>query len=143
MSWIQAFGCKVVIDTNVFISGIFWSGPPYRILKAWNDKEIELMISLEILDEYKRVFEYLSYKYSPVDWIDIIELVIRDAHFYEPVFLLEQISKDPDDDKFIACAIAAHANFIITGDDDLLSLNEFAGIKMIKPADFVRNNILH
>ncbi len=51
---------KVVMDTNVFVSGVFFSGPPYRILNAWQSGEFELVISREILDEYRRVGEILA-----------------------------------------------------------------------------------
>ena len=51
---------KVILDTNVFVSGIFFSGHPYRILEAWRDEKIQLAVSLEILEEYRRVGEILA-----------------------------------------------------------------------------------
>ena len=48
---------KIVLDTNVFISGIFFSGPPYQILKAWKDKKIQIVLSQEIVTEYQRMTE--------------------------------------------------------------------------------------
>lgn len=51
---------KIILDTNVFISGIFWSGPPYQILKAWQHRKIELIVSQEILNEYDHVSKALK-----------------------------------------------------------------------------------
>lgn len=55
---------KVVLDTNVFVSGLFFSGPPYEILSAWRDGRLQLVVSAEILDEYRRVGERLELGYS-------------------------------------------------------------------------------
>ena len=51
---------RIVLDTNVLISGIFFSGPPYEILKAWREKRIQFVLSAEIFDEYIRVAEILT-----------------------------------------------------------------------------------
>lgn len=51
---------KIVLDTNVLISGIFFTGPPYQILKAWRDRKFQIILSAEILFEYRRVAEELS-----------------------------------------------------------------------------------
>jgi uncharacterized protein len=58
---------KIVLDTNVFISGIFFSGPPAQILKAWGDRKIQIILSKEILDEYRRVAYELSSKFPSID----------------------------------------------------------------------------
>lgn len=58
---------RVVLDTNVLISGIFFSGPPFKILEAWRDRRLALVVSPEILEEYYRVGENLGSRYSDVD----------------------------------------------------------------------------
>ncbi|TAK76633.1 MAG: putative toxin-antitoxin system toxin component, PIN family [Gammaproteobacteria bacterium] len=129
---------RVIIDTNVFVSGIFWSGPPYQILKAWSEKRLELIISLEILEEYNRVFEILGKKYPPINLTNFGELITQEAYFFEPVKLFEQISSDPDDDKFIACALAAQVDCIVSGDRDLLVVDGFNGVRVIAPGKFIK-----
>ena len=69
---------KIVIDTNVFVSGIFFTGPPYRILEAWRDGKLQPVISQEILDEYRRVGAALSKQYPTIDTIRILEFVAKD-----------------------------------------------------------------
>jgi putative PIN family toxin of toxin-antitoxin system len=63
---------KIVLDTNVFISGIFFSGPPFQILQAWKDRKIQILLSQGIVSEYQRVTEALSDKYPIVEISEII-----------------------------------------------------------------------
>src|SRR5512147_1507417 len=91
---------KVVMDTNVFVSGVFFSGPPYQILKAWQSGEFELVISREILDEYRRVGEIMGEGRPAVDLNPFLNFVIEHAKVYESAILNEPICEDPDDDKF-------------------------------------------
>lgn len=131
---------NLVLDTNVFISGIFWSGPPNQILKAWQHRKIGLIVSQDIIDEYDRVSKALSKQYPNIDLSPIIELLAINSKMYSPSILYEQISRDPDDDKFIACALAAKVKFIISGDQDLLTISGYQGIKVVKPNVFVKQN---
>ena len=128
---------KVVIDTNVFISGIFWSGPPYQILKAWQNHKIRLVLSQEILNEYDRVAYTLTKQYPHVDLLPFIELLAMHAEMYTPVQLKQPLSRDPNDDMFIACALAAKAKIIISGDKDLLTISGVNKITILKPSAFV------
>jgi len=128
---------RVVMDTNVFISGVFFSGPPYQILKAWQSGEFELAISEEILNEYRRVGEILAEEHSAIDLSPILTFVLEHAKVYRPVKLKEPICEDPDDDKFIACALASGCGVIISGDKHLLKVSGYQGIEVLKPREFV------
>lgn len=128
---------KVVIDTNVFVSGVFFSGPPYEILKAWQEGEFELVVSQEILDEYRRVGEILSVERPKVDLNPILAFVIEHAKVYQPIKLEQAICEDPDDDKFFACALASGSKIIVSGDKHLLKVSGYEGIEVLKPRDFV------
>ena len=133
---------KIVLDTNVFVSGIFWSGPPYKILDAWQSGKVTIISSAEILDEYIRVAELLAKKYSGVNVKPFIDLVTIHGDLYEPVKLSESVSCDPDDDKFIACALSAKCKTIVSGDSDLLDISGYSGIKVFKPAEFVKQKLI-
>jgi uncharacterized protein len=117
--------------------GFFWSGPPYQILDAWRNKQIKLIVTHEIIEEYSRVSHLLAGKYPGVDITPFIELIVLHADMYEPVKLTKQISSDPDDDKFIACALSAETKIIVSGDSDLLEISGFQGITVLKPRAFV------
>jgi uncharacterized protein len=128
---------KVVMDTNVFVSGVFFSGPPYQILQAWQAGDFEIVVSQEILDEYKRVGEILAEERPKVDLNPILTFIVEHAKVYKPVKLKEPICEDPDDDKFFACAIASESKIIISGDKHLLKLSGYEGIEVLKPRDFL------
>lgn len=128
---------KVVMDTNVFVSGVFFSGPPYQILKAWQSGEFELVVSQEILDEYQRVGEILAEERPNIDLNPILNFVIEHAKVYKPAKLKEPVCEDPDDDKFFACALASGSGVIISGDKHLLKVSGYEGIEVLKPREFV------
>jgi len=128
---------RVVVDTNVLLSGIFFSGPPARILQAWQEKEIQLVLSEEILTEYQDAASELTSQYPNVDVEPILSLIAIHSELIESISLTETVCDDPDDDKFIACALAAEAEFIVTGDKALLRTTGYRDVQIIKPRDFV------
>jgi putative PIN family toxin of toxin-antitoxin system len=128
---------KIVLDTNVFISGVFFSGPPYQILKAWRDGRLQLLLSEEILEEYHLVGELLSDEYPHVDLRPFLELLTINTELVMPQKLPNQVCDDLDDDKFIACALAGKSKIIISGDKHLLRVFGYKGIKVLRPRKFV------
>jgi putative PIN family toxin of toxin-antitoxin system len=128
---------KVILDTNVFVSGIFFNGPPFQILKAWNDGKIQLIVSPEILEEYRRVGEILAENYPNIDLKPVLDYVIRNAGVYAALPLSESVCDDPDDDKFLACALASGSTIIVSGDKHLLKVSGYRKIEVLKPRDFV------
>jgi len=128
---------KIVLDTNVFISGIFFSGPPYQILSAWRDDIVQFVISIEILDEYQRVAKILAKQHPGIDISAILSLLISNSTIINAPPLSEKVSDDPDDDKFLACAVSSNSEIIVSGDKHLLNLNGFNGIEIVNPRFFV------
>ena len=128
---------KVILDTNVFISGIFFSGPPYRILQAWRDGLIKLALTGKILEEYRRVAEQLHRQFPAINLQRIFELQIINAEIVPDQHLPVTICADPDDDKFIACALTARCKVIVSGDKHLLNIPTYRGIKVVTPRIFV------
>lgn len=128
---------KIVLDTNVFISGIFFSGPPAQILRAWKDGKIQIVLSKEILNEYQRVGEELSKKFPSVDIEPIIELLTMYGEVVETQGISVTVCEDPDDNMFIECAIASGSKIIVSGDKHLLKISGYQDIESVKPRDFV------
>jgi len=125
------------MDTNVFVSGVFFSGPPYQILKARQSGEFELVVSQEILDEYRRVGEILAEERPKIDLNPILTFILEHAKVYESAELKEPVCEDPDDDKFFACALASGSRIIISGDKHLLKVSGYQGIEVLKPREFM------
>ena len=98
---------RIVLDTNVLISGIFFSGLPGKILQAWHARKLKLFVSVEILDEYFSVAERLTNRYAGVEYEEILGLIVQNAELVQVTDLPEPVCEDPDDDKFLACALAS------------------------------------
>ncbi len=128
---------KVVLDTNVLVSGVFFSGPPFQILQAWKDGRIQLIISPEILDEYRRVGEILVKEHPAIDLEPMLEYVIHNAVVFSAPPLLEGVCDDPEDDKFLACALVSGCNLVVSGDRHLLKVSGYQNVEVLKPRDFI------
>jgi putative PIN family toxin of toxin-antitoxin system len=127
---------NVVVDTNVFVSGVFFGGVPGRILDYWKLGRMDLLMSEEILSEYVDVLRRLAERYPRIDPDPIVSLVVKKGVFVQPCPLSVQVCVDPDDDKFIAAAIGGHAKSIVSGDQHLVDVSGFQGVVVMRPADF-------
>lgn len=130
---------KIVLDTNVLISGIFFAGAPYEVLKAWRDGRIQILISEEIIEEYRRVGELLSKKFPGIEFAPALQLLAIHAVFVRPKKLAAQVCEDPDNDKFLECAIAGKSKLLVSGDKHLLKISRYKGIVIVSPRNFVDN----
>ena len=110
---------RIVLDTNVLISGIFFTGPPNALLTAWKNKRIQIVISPDIFDEYNRVAKIILQKYPGTNISEILNMIAIHSELIQPTPLPSQICDDPDDDKFIACALSGHIRYIVSGDKHL------------------------
>jgi putative PIN family toxin of toxin-antitoxin system len=119
---------KIILDTNVFISGIFFSGPPAQIV-----------LSTEILNEYRRVAEDLSEKFPSINIESILEILTVYSELIETTGISLAVCEDPDDDMFLECAIACNGKIIVSGDKHLLKVSGYKDIDVIKPREFVDN----
>jgi putative PIN family toxin of toxin-antitoxin system len=128
---------RVILDTNVFVSGVFFSGPPYEILNAWRHGRLTLVVSPEILSEYDRVGLELASEFPNVDLAPALELLAFKAKVVKAAHLTEQVCSDRDDDKFLACAIASGTKIISSGDKALRKTTGYAGIEVLSPREFV------
>jgi len=128
---------KVVLDTNVVVSGIFFAGPPYEILNSWRRGSFKLLLSEAIFDEYQRVATNLRRKYSGVNISAFLRLLALGALWVDAPELGVQVSEDPDDDKFIACALAGNAKVIVSGDRHLINISSHKGVTILTPRVFV------
>lgn len=129
---------RVVLDTNVLVSGVFFTGPPSTILRAWRDRRITLLISAPILEEYGRVARELARKFPSVRLDSILTLLMVKAEMVEAPSLSEKVCEDPEDDKFLACALAGGCRLIISGDRLLRKTSGYRGIRVLTPGRFVK-----
>jgi len=127
---------RLVIDTNVLISGAFYAGPSSRILEACVQDKFQIVLAPEIIEEYARVGEEFTKKRPNVPFARFLDLLIRKSVLVQTPSLPEPVCADPDDDKFIACALAGNAGVITSGDKQLLAVSGYASIEILPPKRF-------
>ena len=128
---------NVILDTNVFISGVFFGGPPYKILEAWRNGNFDIVLSEDIFIEYQRVAQELSKQFKEIDISIFLDLVTVNATWVEAPTLPSSVSADQDDDKFLACALASQIKIIVSGDKHLTDVSGYRGIEVFKPRIFI------
>jgi putative PIN family toxin of toxin-antitoxin system len=134
---------RVVLDTNVVMSGLFFGGVPGRILQAWQADRLGLVISPSILEEYRRVGAVLARRHPGVDFEPFAALLMLRSELVDaPAHLRSSVSVDPDDDKFLACAAAARAGVIVSGDSHLLNVSGWTGVEVLRPRTFVERYLV-
>jgi len=127
---------KVVIDTNIYISAIFWGEKPRKVMDLGRDEKILIFTSSDIEGE---IVEKLRKKFRLAK--EEINYIISDfSTFTIPVKItnrIQAVMDDPDDDKFIQCAVSCKADFIVSGDKHLLSMKEYHDIKILRASEFL------
>jgi hypothetical protein len=128
---------RVVVDTNVFISS-FFGGNFRKVIKLWKSGGITLCLSKPIVDEYIEVLRRLELQ----DEKELEELLGLFANGFHLVYTAKTpellvVEEDPDDDKFIECAVALKAKFVITGDSAVKKIQDYMNIKMVSPKEFL------
>ena len=127
---------KVVLDTNIFISGIFWKGASNKVIFNWKEGKFTLVTSLEAVSEIIKVLKDFKIRLSDEMIKEWVDLIVRNSIIVEPKERIKIVKDDPKDDLFIETAIAGNADYIISQDNHLLKLKEFRGIKIITPEEF-------
>ena len=128
---------RIVVDTNVLMSGLFFGGWPYRVLEAWRDGRVEIVISVAILEEYREVGQRLAGQFSDVNPGSFLDLLSVEGLFVEAPDLPAPVCSDHADDKFLACALAGGAKFIVSGDRALQRISGYREIEVLSPRRFV------
>ena len=129
---------RAVLDTNVVMSAIFFGGTPLKIVRAAFARKVKLVASKAILSEYREVAERLHEQFPLVSYRRSLAILESKLTIVRPAALGNAICRDPDDDAILACAIEGKAKVICSGDGDLLSLDGFRGLEIMKPSDFCR-----
>ena len=129
---------RVVIDTNIFVSS-FFGGKPRKIIDLWKEGKITLCLSKDILNEYIEVLHRIGLQ----DEVELEELLSLFAKSFNILFTtktprIKVVKDDPDDDKFIECAVALKAEVIITGDKAIEVIGEYMNIKILTPQQFLK-----
>ena len=127
----------IVIDSNVWISALIFGGNPGKILKLFVDNKVEVVMSEEIITELRRI---IINKFPLfVNSLNLLEASLRkDTVFVQLGSMTIDASRDVDDNRIIETAYIGKAQYIISGDKDLLVLKKYEDIKILNPGDFLK-----
>lgn len=131
---------KVVIDTNVFVASFLNStGTPRKIIDIWKEGRIILCLCTEIIEEYIEVLSRFGLE-GEKELEELLEVFKSktNIHFVAIDRQLKVVDADPQDDKFLECAMSAKATLIISGDRHLLDLKRYKNIRILSPSQFIK-----
>jgi putative PIN family toxin of toxin-antitoxin system len=132
-------GVRAVIDTNVLLSGLLWFGTPHRLIEQVRAGVLTLVSSPALIAELAEVIGRAKFQAilerSDTDAQQMLAQVRQLVEIVDPPPLPTPVSRDRDDDAVLALAVAAQADLIVSGDEDLLVLGAYAGIRILGPAD--------
>lgn len=130
---------RAVYDCNVVLSGIGWNGSARRCLKLAAERRVFLFVTEAILEEYQTVIpETLAREVPASDPLPKLAWLESKARLVEPMPLGKRRTRDVKDDIYLAAALGASAEYIVTYDQDLLTLAKPFGVETIRPAEFLR-----
>ncbi len=127
---------RAVLDTNIIISSIFWKGNPFEVTRRGIVGEFQLVTSREILGEVGNKLRN-KFDFPQENTLKLIDLLAAHSQIVEPSIKCDVV-RDKSDNKIIECALEGKANFIITGDLDLLEIKQFRGIKIVTAKEFLK-----
>lgn len=136
---------RVVLDANVFVSAVINQyGAPRRILDAWKQQQLALLVAPMLLAEVGEVLRRprirAYHKLSDGELSDLFTHVLATAEVVAPLSPIPLTARDPDDNTFLAVALGGHATYLVTGDDDLLSLQgheALGSLQIVAARDFL------
>ena len=134
---------KVTLDTNVLVSGTFWTGDSFHIMVLVDTNKITNITSKWILNEYyetinsDEIIDKISEK--SLRMMKIIDKVIKKSKIVETSIRLNIVKDDPDDNRILECAKAGNVDYIISNDKHILKLKQFRHIPILTPKEFIKN----
>lgn len=126
---------RIVIDTNVVISGTFFGGYPRKVIESVGKNGLYACATLEIVNEYEEIVDEMIRRKQGHLRRDILKPFIGGLKMIDP-FTKVAVSRDPDDDKFISCAVDAKALYVVSGDKDLLEIGRYRFVEILTAAEF-------
>src|SRR5512142_78516 len=129
---------RLVLDTNIFISAFLWGGKPKAVLERILEGVDTLFISRSILVELGNVLRRPKFALDAERIAYFLQAIEEASTLVVPTKIRSRSSRDPADAKILECALATDADYIVTGDDDLLVLDPYQGIRILSSADYLK-----
>lgn len=133
---------RAVLDANVFVSAVLTPrGPAGQILRAWQDAQFQLAVSVPIVQEIERVLQYPKiarrHRWSGKALREFIDDLAHLAILTPGELSLRVINEDPADNRYLECAVEGEAQYLVSGDEHLVRLGTYQEVRIVRPAAFV------
>lgn len=133
---------RVVLDTNTAVSGLLWGGAPQAVIRLAQGAAVQLYASEPLLDELSDVLQRQKFvrrlQLAQTTWQELVAAYRHYVAVVTPATLSTPVSVDPDDDAVLACAVAAHAEAIVSGDHHLLDLTTYQQISILTASELLQ-----
>jgi len=129
---------KVTADTNILISASIAKGNEFELLRLAKLNKIQLILSPQILKEYKEVISRPKFGFSEVQIESALKQILRICSLVMPSIKINAVIEDPDDNMILECAVTGKVGYIVSGDKHLLDLKEFENIKIVTTASILK-----
>tara|TARA_Y100000310_G_scaffold162838_1_gene162786 strand:- start:53 stop:469 length:417 start_codon:yes stop_codon:yes gene_type:complete len=137
---------RIVLDTNVIVSGTFWSGNSFKLLNLIELNNFTIIVSLPILKEYNKIISSKEILNKTTAYqqarVGSLSKILSKAILVNPKEKISIVKEDPDDNKFIEAATEANADYIISQDKHLLKIKKYKNIKILTPEEFLQTSNL-
>lgn len=130
--------CRAVYDTNIIISADLTDGVCRRLLYLAAFHIVDLVASNKLLEEYEQVLSRTRFHNTPEDVVAYIRLIKQISITITTTRRIKKILDDPDN-RVLECAVAGKADYIVTGNKKHFAFKEFEGVRIITPAEFLRD----
>jgi uncharacterized protein len=131
---------RIVMDTNVYVSGLLWTGLPHDLLSVAETGHLTLVTTPAIIEEVREVLarpKFAARMRTLTTSVDeLLESLLGIVQILQEPKVMRVVRADPDDDKFIACAVAARVRWLVSGDTHLLDLQRHKSIRIVTPQQF-------
>ncbi len=129
---------RVVLDTNVLVSALLFKGKLSGFVALWQEGRLAPLLSKETFGELRKVLTYPKFALDQEEIGAILEdAILPFFEIVDPVEPIEGVSTDPDDDPFIECAVSGRAEFVVTGDAQLVGLKRYKTVRFVTPSEFL------
>lgn len=129
---------RIVLDTNVLISAWLWDGDEARVVELVERGVLEAYTSPKLLEELDRALRYSKLGLTDEEADSAIGYYVSILKVVQPAVKLSVVTEDPDDDRVLECALHARADYVISGDDHLLRIGDFRGMRIVRAPELLK-----
>ncbi len=128
---------RITVDTNVLVAATISEGPAYQILRMARNRDVVLVLSLEILKEFKEVISRPRFGFSDEQIMSALKQIISISEIVVPTVKINAVKEDPDDNIILETAVSGSVDYLVSRDRHLLDIAVYQKIRIVGPSEFL------